>query len=103
MEVKHMSTANRPLAYRVSESPESEGEFDGEHAGTTQTIELREEQRVAHTNTRDLSEIENTGLVASSIPTGEPAGDAEPTNSDSSEPNEPATGFLWSLVQKALQ
>ena len=51
-----MSTANRPQAYRVSETrPASEAEFDAE---TTRTIELREEQLVAHTDLRELGEIE---------------------------------------------
>jgi uncharacterized protein (TIGR02271 family) len=53
-----MTGPNRPQAYRVSEAREREPEFDPADAQPEQTIELREEQLVAHKELRELGEVE---------------------------------------------
>jgi uncharacterized protein (TIGR02271 family) len=52
-----MSRPKRPHANRV-EAPEGEAEYDSTFADSVRTLELREEQLVAHKELRDLGEIE---------------------------------------------
>ena len=52
-----MSRPKRPHANRV-EAPEGEAEYDSTFADSVHTLELREEQLVAHKELRDLGEIE---------------------------------------------
>ena len=52
-----MSRPKRPHTNRV-EVPEGEAEYDSGVADTVHTLELREEQLVAHKELRDLGEIE---------------------------------------------
>ena len=52
-----MSRPRRPHTNRV-EAPEGEAEFDSAVAETVHTLELREEQLVAHKSLRDVGEIE---------------------------------------------
>ena len=52
-----MSRPRRPHANRV-EAPEGEAEYDSTFADSVHTLELREEQLVAHKELRDLGEIE---------------------------------------------
>ena len=52
-----MSRPRRPHANRV-EAPEDEAEYDSTFADSVHTLELREEQLVAHKELRDLGEIE---------------------------------------------
>jgi uncharacterized protein (TIGR02271 family) len=53
-----MTGPNRPQAYRVSEAREREAEFDPADPEQGQTIELRQEQLVAHKELRELGEVE---------------------------------------------
>ncbi len=53
-----MTGPNRPQAYRVSEAREREAEFDSADPEPAQTIELREEQLVAHKELREVGEVE---------------------------------------------
>ena len=53
-----MSRSNRRQAYRVPEAPEDEAALDSADAETLQTIELREEQLIAHKELRELGEVE---------------------------------------------
>ena len=53
-----MSRPNRRQAYRVPEAPEDEAALDSAAAETLQTIELREEQLIAHKELRELGEVE---------------------------------------------
>jgi len=59
-----MSPSKRPQAFRVGETPGEPlaevdvDEFDPADAQMTQTLELREEQLIAHKDLRDLGEIE---------------------------------------------
>jgi uncharacterized protein (TIGR02271 family) len=53
-----MSRPNRRQAYRVSEAPEDEAALDSVDAEAVQTIELREEQLIAHKELRTLGEVE---------------------------------------------
>ncbi len=57
-EVERMSRPNRPQAYRVSEAQKGEGELDAADPELAETIELREEQLVAHKELRELGEVE---------------------------------------------
>lgn len=53
-----MPRAKRPQAYRSSEVSEAGADIDVGDAETERTLELREEQLVAHKELRDLGEIE---------------------------------------------
>jgi uncharacterized protein (TIGR02271 family) len=53
-----MTGPNRPQAYRVAEAREREPEFDPTDPEPGHTIELREEQLVAHKELRELGEVE---------------------------------------------
>jgi len=53
-----MTGPNRPQAYRVSEPGERAAGFDFIEPEPVQTVELREEQLVAHKELRELGEIE---------------------------------------------
>ncbi|MDP9224194.1 MAG: YsnF/AvaK domain-containing protein [Actinomycetota bacterium] len=52
-----MSKHKRPQAYRA-EPPKGEAEADSPAADTAHTLELREEQLIAHKDLRDLGDIE---------------------------------------------
>jgi len=53
-----MTGPNRPQADRVSEPGERAAGFDSSEPETAQSVELREEQLVAHKELRELGEIE---------------------------------------------
>jgi uncharacterized protein (TIGR02271 family) len=53
-----MTELRRPQAYRVSDAPDAEAAFEPPDERATQTIELREEQLVAHKQLHELGEIE---------------------------------------------
>jgi uncharacterized protein (TIGR02271 family) len=53
-----MTRPNRPQAYRVSEARERDDELGPADAEPGQTIELREEQLVAHKELRELGEVD---------------------------------------------
>jgi uncharacterized protein (TIGR02271 family) len=57
-----MSRSKRPQAFRVAETPDGLDaeidDFDSASAEMTETLELREEQLIAHKDLRDLGQIE---------------------------------------------
>jgi uncharacterized protein (TIGR02271 family) len=57
MEVKDMSRPKRPQAYQVSQAPEDEADFESANGETEQTLELREEELIAHKNLRDRGQV----------------------------------------------
>ena len=58
-----MTELKRPQAYRVSDAPDPESTLDSTEEQATQTIELREEQLIAHKHLQDAGEIEVRTVV----------------------------------------
>ena len=53
-----MSDPRRPQAYRLSQEPQDQADLDSPAEETSRTLELREEQLVAHKNLREMGTIE---------------------------------------------